>query len=96
METVTKNKQERIDFKINSEQKRIIRKASKIKNTSITNYIIDLALIDAKKTIENNERILATKRDQEIFFNEIMNPSPPNEYLIKRMREHRKKYGSRI
>jgi len=45
-----------------------------------------IALKENEKS--ERERILLTERDQEIFFNEINNPSKPNVELVEAMREH--------
>ncbi len=37
----------------------------------------------ASKIVENRDVILSSKRDQEIFFDAIMNPSKPNSRLRK-------------
>ena len=35
----------------------------------------------AKEIVEEHNKIIASKRDQEIFFNELIKPSNPNEAL---------------
>ena len=50
----------------------------------------------AKKIVEDHNKILASKRDQEIFFNALLNPDKPNENLKNAMAKYSETFGEWI
>ncbi len=53
------------------------------------------AKFDSKPEQENKTaQILASKRDQEIFFDALMNPPKPNEALKKAMKQYKKDFDT--
>jgi len=44
----------------------------------------------SKERVEEQNKIIASKRDQEIFFNELTNPSKPNKALTDAVKRYKK------
>lgn len=75
-------KNARFDTRLSKEQKEFFEHAATIGGFSnLSEFVIYSAQEQAKKIIENYNRILASKRDQAIFFDAIMNPPKPNNRL---------------
>jgi len=72
----------RIDARLSVDQKALFEKATLLGGfRSLTDFIIRSATEKAAQIIEQNEVIVATKRDSELFFNTILNPELPNKAL---------------
>jgi uncharacterized protein (DUF1778 family) len=73
---------DRIDIRLTPEEKALFLKAKElIHESSISSFIKNIVSKRAKEIIEENNQILASERDKEIFFDAIFNPSAPNEAL---------------
>ncbi|MBW6533483.1 MAG: DUF1778 domain-containing protein [Mariniphaga sp.] len=90
METLI-NKDERIEIRISSYDKRIFQKAQKLSgDKSFSSFIVRIVKEQAEKIVAKNDRIIASERDREIFFNAVFENSKPNQNLV----EAAKKYKS--
>jgi len=90
METLI-NKDERIEIRISSYDKRIFQKAQKLSgDKSFSSFIVRIVKEQAEKIVAKNNRIIASERDREIFFNAVFENSKPNQNLA----EAAKKYKS--
>lgn len=73
----------RFDTRLPKEQKEFFELAANLGGfRNLTDFIIYSVQQQASKIIESNKAILASKKDQEIFFDAIMNPPKPNDKLI--------------
>lgn len=82
---------ERIDIRVTPEEKKIFLMARKLSgDRSLSSFFIRIVRIKAEEIIDENERILATKRDQKIFFEAIVADIKPN----KALKDAAKKYKS--
>ncbi len=74
----------RFDARLPKEQKEFFEYAAALSGfKTLTEFILYSVREKAKSIIEEHDRILASKKDQEIFFNAILNPPTPNENLKK-------------
>lgn len=74
----------RFDTRIPLAQKEFFEYAASLGGfRTLTEFIIYSAKLQADEIVEKHTTILASKKDQEIFFNAIMNPPQPNESLKK-------------
>jgi uncharacterized protein (DUF1778 family) len=72
----------RIDARLSKEQKDFFEYAANVGGfKTLTEFVIVSVQSNAEKIIEKHDKILASKRDKEIFFNELLNPSKPNNAL---------------
>ena len=72
----------RFDARLTKEQKEFFEYASKLGGfRSLTDFMIQSAQIKAKEIVEEHNQILASKKDQEIFFEALLNPPEPKQEL---------------
>ncbi len=82
MQMETTQKLSRFDTRLPKEQKLYFEKAAQLGGyRSLTDFIISTVQEKAKKIINQNDQIIASQRDSEIFFNAIINSDAPNEKL---------------
>jgi uncharacterized protein (DUF1778 family) len=74
-------KEERIELRVNLEQKSIIEKAASINGLSVSSYMLSQALKSARTDIENSEIIKLTNKDRDLFLKSIENKIMPNKAL---------------
>jgi uncharacterized protein (DUF1778 family) len=77
-------KQARFELRLSEQEKVIFEKASKLSgHKTLSSFITSIVRKQARKIIDNHEKILATENDKEIFFNAILANHEPNEKLKK-------------
>jgi uncharacterized protein (DUF1778 family) len=81
MKTLEKS---RFDTRLPKEQKEYFEYAANLGGfRTLTDFVIHSAQVQASSIVEKHNAILASKKDQEIFFKAIMQPSKPNVNLKK-------------
>jgi len=84
----------RFDTRLPKEQKEFFEYAATLGGfRTLTEFVISSAQQQANKIVEGHNRILASKRDQEIFFDALMNPEKPNETLKQAMVKYNETFG---
>jgi len=84
----------RFDTRLPKEQKEFFEYAASLGGyRTLTEFVISSAQKQAKKIVEDHNKILASKRDQEIFFSALLNPAAPNENLKNAMTKYNKTLG---
>ncbi len=79
----------RFDTRITKEQKAFFEKAARLGGfRSLTDFVVLTVQKRAKEIILENERVLASQKDSEIFFNAITNPGKPNQKLTEAANEY--------
>jgi uncharacterized protein (DUF1778 family) len=82
METLNEDKA-RFDTRLPKEQKQLFERAARLGGyRNLTDFVISTLQSKAIKIIEENDRILASQQDQEIFFHALINPPKPNKELL--------------
>jgi uncharacterized protein (DUF1778 family) len=77
-------KQARFELRLSEQEKVIFEKASKLSgHKTLSSFITSVVRKQARKIIDDHEKILATENDKEIFFNAILANYEPNEKLKK-------------
>jgi uncharacterized protein (DUF1778 family) len=85
------NKDERIEIRISSHDKRILQKAQKLSgDKSFSSFIVRIIKKQAEEIVTKNDRIIASETDREKFFDAVFGESHPNQNLV----EAAKKYKS--
>lgn len=78
----------RFDTRLSKEQKDFFERAAIIGGyRSLTDFVILTVQKKAKEIIEDSEKIIASNRDSEIFFNAIVNSDKPNKELLLASKE---------
>ena len=88
-------KQSRFELRLSIEDKIIFERASKISgHKTLASFITSIVRKRAKKIISENEQILSSERDKEIFFNAILSNHEPSEKLKKAAEKYLKLQSS--
>lgn len=73
----------RFDTRLPLEQKQLFEKAAILGGyRNLTDFVIVTVQSKAKEIIEERERIIASQKDKEIFFDTLLNPPKPNNDLL--------------
>jgi uncharacterized protein (DUF1778 family) len=83
---MSNTKNARLDIRLSKEQKSFFEYVAGLEGVGLTDFIITAVQKYAVNTVMEQEKInaiLASKQDQEIFFEAMMNPPKPNDALIK-------------
>jgi len=79
----------RFDARLPKEQKLYFEKAAQLGGyRNLTEFIISSVMEKAKEIISENERIIVSQRDSEIFFDAILQQTKPNNALIEAANEY--------
>ena len=85
----------RFDTKLSKEQKEFFEYAARIGGyRTLTEFILISVQEKANKIIEENNKIISSKREQKIFFDEIVNPSSANLALKNAALNYKKMMNS--
>lgn len=77
-------KNARFDTRLPKEQKAFFERAARLGGyRNLTDFVVITVQEKAKEIISESERIIASKKDSEKFFDAISNPNSPNESLTK-------------
>ncbi len=78
----------RFDTRLSKEQKDFFERAAILGGyRSLTDFVILTVQNKAKEIIAERDRVIASKKDSEIFFNAIANPNKPNKELLSAAKE---------
>jgi len=79
----------RFDARLPKAQKIYFEKAAQLGGyRSLTEFIFSSAMEKAKEIISENEQVIASQRDSEIFFQAILQQTKPNQALMEAANEY--------
>ncbi len=82
--------QARFDARITKEQKQFFERAALAGGyRNLTDFVIRTIQDKAKEIIEDNEQIIASKKDSAIFFDAIVNAKKPNKALKDALKDYK-------
>ena len=87
---VKTEKMDRIDLRITREQKELLARAAALSGVSMSSFLVNNALDQAKRIVVKSETITLSDRDRDLFYSILKNPPKPNKNLVKLMRNHRR------
>ncbi len=77
-------KNARFDTRLSIEQKHLFERAAILGGyRNLTDFVVITVQEKAKEIIAEQEQILASQKDKEIFFDAIFNADVPNDELLK-------------
>lgn len=89
-----KQEKARFDTRLPLEQKQLFEKAAILGGyRNLTDFIIATVQNKAKEIIEEREQIIASQKDQEIFFDSLVNSPKPNDNLLSAKDEYDKLFS---
>ncbi len=84
-------KAERIEARLNVDQKKRIEYAASLKGISLSNFIVGSADEAAIRTIQEHETWVLRGKDREAFVNALLNPPEPSERLKAAVARYKKR-----
>jgi len=79
----------RFDTRLPESQKLYFEKAAQLGGyRSLTEFILSSVMEKAKTIISENEKVIASQRDSEVFFQAIFQQMKPNQALIEAANEY--------
>ena len=77
-------KNARFDTRLSKEQKDLFERAARLGGyRNLTEFVVIAVQEKANEIISERERIIASQKDSEIFFEAALNPKAPNSELFK-------------
>lgn len=86
-------KQERLETRLNPEEKRTIERAAEIRGTSVTEFVVSSAKEAALRTIRENEVLVLGEEASKTFVELLLNPPKPNAKALAAARRMRREIG---
>ena len=86
------SKDERIELRVNSTDKRIFKRAQKLSgDKSFSSFIVRIVKQQAEEIVAKNDRIINTEKDREVFFDAVFGNSKPNQNLVEAAKRYKSK-----
>ena len=82
-------KDERINFRTTEKTKLTVEKAASICDTTMSNFITQAALSEARAVIQKHQKITLSETDRDIFL-ALLEEDTPNENLRSALEAHNK------
>ncbi len=80
----------RFDTRLSIEQKELFERAAALSGyKSLSEFVIRTVQEKAKQIIKENDVILASTRDSEIFFDSLVNAKAPNQALMTAAKKYK-------
>ena len=81
----------RFDTRLSKEQKQLFERAALLGGyRNLTDFVIATVQSKAKEIIEEREKIIASQKDKEVFFDALVNPLKPNKDLLDAKKTYNK------
>lgn len=84
---------ERIEARLNPDQRRRIEYAACLRGTSISDFIVTSADDAAARTIQQHEVWVLTDRDREVFVKALLHPPAPSARMRAAAKHHKERIG---
>ena len=86
------SKDERIELRVSSKDKMIFRRAQKLSgDKSFSSFIVRIVKKHAEEIVAKNDRIIATEKDRQVFFDAVFANNKPNQNLIEAAKRFKSK-----
>ncbi|WP_066375608.1 type II toxin-antitoxin system TacA family antitoxin [Anabaena sp. CA = ATCC 33047] len=89
----TSSKVERLEARITKEQKELFQRAADIQGRTLTDFVISSVLKAANEVIQENEMMVLSRQDQEVFVEALLNPPAPSEKLRAAAQRYKQNMG---
>jgi uncharacterized protein (DUF1778 family) len=81
----------RFDTRLPKQQKEFLEYAANLGGyRTLTEFVISSAQNKAEEIVQKHQSILASKRDQKVFFDAILNPPAPGKKLAAAVKKYNK------
>lgn len=82
MPRVAVDENQRMSLRLLPEQKALLRRAAALRNTDLTDFVLQPALREAAAVIEESSRVGLSERDSLRMLDLLENPPPPSAKLL--------------
>ena len=83
-------KEERIHLRLSTATKKKIERAAEIAGSTVTDFVIAAISKKADQVIEEQERLILSDRNRDVFLEAITGSPPPNKKLKETFRNYKK------
>lgn len=85
-------KDKRVELRLSAAEKEIFQKAQELSgDKSFSSFIVRIVKKEAEEIVANYNRVIASERDREIFFNAVFGDLEPNQNLQDAAKRYRLK-----
>ena len=91
----TQTKDERINLRLKHHAKLMLERAASFEGQTVSKFILNSALNNAEKTIQEHEVMALNTNDSETFFNALATPVQFNSKLATALKEHDQRVTSK-
>jgi uncharacterized protein (DUF1778 family) len=86
------SKDERIELRVSSADKRIFKRAQELSgDKSFSSFVVRIVKKEAESIISKNDKIVASEKDRQIFFDAVFGNVKPNQNLIEAAKRYKSK-----
>ncbi len=86
------SKDERIELRVSSTDKRIFKKAQKLSgDKSFSSFVVRIVKKEAEAIVSKNNQIIATEKDRQVFFDAVFGNVKPNQNLVEAAKRYKSK-----
>lgn len=88
--SISKKGENRVEFRVTNEEKELFECAKQLRGfKTFSEFARFVITKEAKAIVQEENKILASKRDKEIFFNALMDKDQqPNKFLLEAIKYH--------
>jgi len=84
----------RLEARLPAHVHAMLKRAAEIQGRTLTDFVVNASSEAARQTIESNDIISLSLKDQRLFADSIINPPEPNAALTRAFAKHRELFGS--
>jgi len=81
MATNSQSRDERIDFRVNSESKSLFLKAAELSGQNLSAFIVESVRKQAVRVLEEYDRVRLNNQTRDIFLSALADPPAPSDAL---------------
>lgn len=88
--TVKHNDIERLEARISSNKKNLLKNAADLSGRTLTDFVIDAAYEAAVRIIQEYQQLHLSIADRDVFIEALLNPPKPSNRLLKAAKAYKK------
>lgn len=86
------SKDERIELRVSSTDKKIFKRAQILSgDKSFSSFVVRIVKKEAEAIVSKNDRIIATEKDRQVFFDAAFGNVKPNQNLVAAAKRYKAK-----
>jgi uncharacterized protein (DUF1778 family) len=89
------NQVERIEARISSAKKMVLKNAAELSGRTLTDFVIDSAYEEAMRLIQEHQQLHLSMKDSELFIKALLRPPKPNRALSAAAKKYKRNVRSK-